>query len=63
MKTIFEDILETWINGNKSDVRKAVNKLSYISQHEFKIWLREKRSHEWVDQEALFEMILFICFE
>ncbi len=58
----FESILENWINGNRKDVRKAVEKLSSNEQYNFANWLREKFKQEWHEKSDLFEMVLFLHF-
>lgn len=63
MEQTFESILENWINGNRGDVRKMVNKLSSNEQYQFKNWLREKHSDGSYYSGDIFEMVLFICFE
>lgn len=61
MESTFENILENWINGNKSDVRKMVDKLTSNEQYQFKNWLREQYEQNNKDHD-LFEMLLFIAF-
>ena len=62
MHAKFENILENWINGNRGDVRRMVNKLSSNELYQFSNWLKEKFSHEWVEKSDLFDMVCFLCF-
>jgi len=58
----FEELFESWINGNRKFVRSEANKFSSNDQYKFANWLREQYSHEWIDRKELFEMVLFIAF-
>lgn len=58
----FESILENWVNGNRGDVRKAVEALSSYENQSFGRWLKEKYSEEWHDRSELFSLVCFIAF-
>jgi len=62
MESTFENILENWINGNRSDVRKMVSELTSNQQMQFSTWLKHRFTLEWVEKSDLFNLVCFIAF-
>lgn len=56
----FEELLESWINGNKNHVRQEFEKMSNNEKYSFANWLKDQYSKEWVDRTELFNMVIFI---
>jgi hypothetical protein len=59
----FEQLFESWINGNKKHVRQEFEKMSSNEKYSFANWLKDQHSHEWVDRTELFNMVIFIAFQ
>ncbi len=58
----FEQLFESWINGNRKQVREDYEKMTSGEKHNFSNWLERQHSQEWVDRSALFQMVIFIAF-
>lgn len=59
----FEDLFESWINGNRKHVREQFKKMHSAEKFGFGVWLKEQHSHEWLDRGELFNMAISIAFQ
>lgn len=61
MEEKFEALYESYINGNRSYVRKEYERLSGNEMHNMKGWIWEQYNNS-SDKTAWFEFVVFLAF-